>query len=140
MKNPVLSTFVPILRFAATVLLFSCLVNSLASAQQRKPTYDGKENHRIALDKAVKYVKNFRAKSDSTSLRGGYFGRRAFDQILSQKGCVGIRYYYAKTDSGVSTLVLVGVDSTGTDMTSGVVSEMGLICPPWCPSSSALNK
>ncbi len=126
--------------YSTIIAVLFCLIASVASGQQITPKYDGKEDHKVSLDAAMKYVQNYRAKSDSTSLRGGYFGRSAFDQILSQKGCVGIRYYYATTDNGVATLVLVGVDSTGTDMSNGVICDQGIPCPPWCTSSGPLVK
>jgi hypothetical protein len=113
------------------------LVNSSA-AQERK--FTGNENHMISLDVATRYVQNFSKKPTAPTIKGGYFGRNIFERILSQDGCVGIRCYYAKTDSGESTLVLVGVDSTGNDLVQGTLGESIIPCPPWCLGSSPLNK
>ena len=119
------------------IVLMTFYVNRLAA--QQKP-YTGNENHVVSLDQAVKYIQNFAAKPEAPTVKGGYFGRNIFDKLLSQGGCVGIRYYYAKTDSGIATIVLVGVDNSGNDLYQGVIAEKGFPCPPWCPSSNPLNK
>lgn len=139
-KSSLFFTFLRIASISAIIFLFTALGSGSAIAQQTKPTYDGKENHTITFDTAVKYIKNFGAKADSLSPKGGYFGRLAFEQILAQKGCVGIRYYFAKTDSGASTLILVGVDSTGADLSGGVICDKTYPCPPYCTTSGGLNK
>lgn len=77
---------------------------------------------------------------DSASTRGGYCGKSAFDQILSQKGCTRIRYYYAKIEGGVSTLILVGVDSSGMDMFGGAIVDKSWPSPPVCATDSPLSK
>ena len=64
----------------------------------------------------------------------------AVDKILAQPGAVGIRYYYAQTDDGNPTLVLVGVDAKGQDMQTGVIMERGVLCPPFCYSESEFMK
>ena len=102
--------------------------------------YKGNEKHAVALDEAARYVQNFRKNPVAPAVHGGYFGRDIFEQILAQPGAVGIRYYYAATDDGTPTLVLVAVDSTGDDMVKGVVAEHGLPCPPYCPSTTILSK
>jgi len=142
MKNKAISFALleRVLAVTSILVVLDCFSSVLANAQTVSPAYNGKEIHRVSLDNARNYVSNYRIASDSSSPKGGYFGRSAFDQILEQKGCVGIRYYYAKTTNGVATLVLVGVDSAGADMVHGVISEEGFPCPPWCPSISPLNK
>ena len=110
------------------------------TARQDQPKYSGKEDHLVSLDLAVKYVHNFETKPAVPMIKGGYFGRDIFETILSQKGCVGIRYYYARTDSGDATLVLVGVDSTGNDQIEGAIADKTYPCPPYCPGSSPLSK
>jgi hypothetical protein len=115
-----------------------CISTTRVAAQQR--LYTGNENHAVSLDQAVKCVQNFAAKPEAPTIKGGYFGRNIFDKLLSQGGCVGIRYYYAKTDSGVATIVLVGVDSTGNDLYQGIIAEQSIPCPPWCSASNPLNK
>ena len=105
-----------------------------------KAQYTGNENHAITLDQAATYIQNFRKNPSVPSLKGGYFGRNIFEKILAQHGCVGIRYYYAATNEGSPTIVLVGVDSTGNDMEQGVIGEIAIPCPPFCSSPNQLNK
>jgi hypothetical protein len=111
---------------------------TVLSAQQHQ--YTGNEDHVVTLDQAVKFVQNFSSNPTTPDIKGGYFGKNIFDKILSQSGCVGIRYYYAKTDAGVATLVLVGVDASGNDLTQGVLGEQIIPCPPFCPAPNPLYK
>jgi hypothetical protein len=129
-------------------LLAVALVSSLATlvitmnvttAGARQQQFTGSENHVIALDQAVKLVQNYQMSPRVPSIKGGYFGRSIFDKILSQSGCVGVRFYFAQKDDGSSTIVLVGVDNATNDMTSGILGDIILPCPPYC-GTSVLNK
>lgn len=44
------------------------------------------------------------------------FDRSPLMLLLSQPGCMGIRYYYAMKENGDVTMVLSGVDSEGNDL------------------------
>ena len=136
--RPNFLTFMAIALVSSLVTLLFVLGANNISAQQ--PQYTGNENHVVTLDQAVKYVENFKSFPTTPSIKGAYFGRNIFDKILGQAGCVGIRYYYAKKDDGTATLVLVGVDSNGNDLTQGILGEESLPCPPFCPGPSPLNK
>ena len=53
---------------------------------------------------------------------GGYqIGRNIIDQILSQPGCVGMRFYYGLNEDGIKTLVYVGIDADGKDIVKRTV-------------------
>lgn len=83
------------------------------------------------------------------------YDRAGFDLLLAQKGCVGIRAYYAMNEKEQVHLVFVGVDEKGRDMlkpeegeTSDVVAKGGFEpvildggarCPEACPEPSPLN-
>jgi hypothetical protein len=131
-------TFVSLL-VASSACILLLLLGARMQGPQERP-YSGNENHMVSLDLAVKYIHNFTAKPTAPSIKGGYFGRNIFEKLLAENGCVGIRYYYATTDSGVATIVLVGVDSSGNDLYQGILAEETLPCPPWCPSANPLNK
>jgi len=118
--------------FAVAILL---LMTTRAGAQ-----YKEDQKHAVTLDEATRYVQNFKKNRVAPKTNGGYFGRNIFEQILAQPGTVGIRYYYAAQDDSIPTLVLVGVDSTGSDMEKGVVAEHPLPCPPYCITTSTLSK
>lgn len=71
--------------------------------------------------------------------KGGLFLRKDLDELLAQKGCAGLRYYYGRSGLGEDTLVLVGVDEQGNDMASGVLMDNGFPCPIWCGDGNSLN-
>ena len=131
-------TFAAVSLFVSMAAVTTIMTVQQSGAQQHQ--YTGREDHAITVDKAVKYIQNFRNKPAAPTIKGAYFGRGIFDKMLAQPRCVGIRYYYAATDSGVSTIVLVGVDSVGNDLMDGTLAEMSYPCPPFCPSPNALNK
>ena len=70
--------------------------------------------------------------------RGGHFPREVIEQILSQNGCAGIRFYFGTKPDGTLALVLVGVDENEKDMTAGVLVEDHYPCPPFCDATSTL--
>jgi hypothetical protein len=135
--KPNFLTFMAIALVSSLVTLLVVLGANNISARQQQ--YTGNENHIVTLEQAVKYVENFKSFPTTPSIKGAYFGRNIFDKILGQAGCVGIRYYYAKADDGSSTLVIVGVDGGGNDMTGGILGELVFPCPPYC-GPSPLNR
>jgi len=52
-----------------------------------------------------------------------HIGRNIIDQILSQPGCVGMRFYNALNEAGQKTLVYVGIDASGKDIMKKVVVQ-----------------
>jgi hypothetical protein len=135
------SKFLTLIGFALLAsMLTLTTVMYVQRSNARQQLYTGQEKHAITLDQAVKYIQNFKNNPAAPAIKGAYFGRNIFDKILSQSGCIGIRYYYAATDSGVATIVLVGVDSHGNDLVNGTLAEMSYPCPPYCPSPNALTK
>ncbi len=62
----------------------------------------------------------------------------AYLDIINQPGCVEVRSYFAKDANGVLTLVIVGVDANGDDMTNGKIMDKALPCPTNCPINSPL--
>jgi hypothetical protein len=97
-------------------------------------------DHRIDLVSAMKLIKNYRTNPKASMLKGGMLGRSAFDKILAQEGCAGIRYYYAQNDTGMQVLVLVGVDAKGEDIQTGAIMERIYPCPPFCNQTNEMTK
>jgi hypothetical protein len=121
--------------------------------------------HLISLDQAKKMTKKFREDKRQIvkdEFHGKHiiptcetFERDAFDQILKQSGCVGVRAYYAMDDDKKLHLIFVGVNSKNEDILPpvstgiaqdaaqlegiGVVVENGTRCPADCPPTSPLN-
>jgi hypothetical protein len=126
---------------AIVVVAFCFVAATLLSVNTAYAQYTGNENHVITIDKAVKFIQNFKSHPASLTIKGGYFARNIFEKILAQPDCIGIRYYYAALDDGSPTLVLVGVDHSGNDIEQGVIGEVTWPCPPVCPPSPGqLNK
>jgi hypothetical protein len=127
--------------------------------------------HAISLTDAKKFTRNFRDKKDSI-LAGEFkkakslpncetFERAAFDEVLAQPGCTGLRIYLAMDDELLIRMVIVGVNENNEDMlpktdglfmaaattattttdpdTGGKIIEQGTRCPEVCPPSSTLN-
>lgn len=101
--------------------------------------FTGSEEHHITLSQAAEYTKNFRTKPVVPSVKGGYFGRNILEEILKQDGCVGIRCYYGQNDNNAPSLVLVGVDANGDDLTEGTLADIWVPCPPVCGKTNSLN-
>ncbi|MBI5216615.1 MAG: hypothetical protein HY960_12760 [Ignavibacteriae bacterium] len=99
----------------------------------------GEENHAINLDDAERLTANFRDSGVKPDIKGGFFGRKAIEEILAQQDCVGIRVYFAQQDDGSPTFVLVGADANENDMENGLLAEEGRPCPPYCGTPSRLN-
>jgi hypothetical protein len=63
----------------------------------------------------------------------------AYQQLLAQPGCVNVRTYFA-LNQGILTIVVVGVDINGNDMTNGILLDGAYGCPPNCHNNSPLMK
>ena len=101
--------------------------------------FTGNEKHSISLEDASKLTENYRKTAGTGAVLGGYFSKTVLNKMLTQEGCIGIRYYYGRTDGDKPTLVLVGVDSDGNDITGGDLAEYSVDCPPYCPKENELN-
>lgn len=84
-------------------------------------------------------IARYREKPLETKVQAVSFDRGAYDRILAQPGCTGVRNYLARTPEGEMTLVMVGITADGANMSDGEVAELGKPCPPFCdvPSSGA---
>jgi hypothetical protein len=82
--------------------------------------------HSISLDR-VKELTTHYAENKTKILKDEYHGngtlptcetfdRTAFDQLLAQEGCVGIRIYYGMDEDLQVKLVVVGVDENDQDI------------------------
>jgi hypothetical protein len=78
----------------------------------------------IGLEEGIQLVNAFReANPDATP--GYYIGRNILDQVLSQPGCVGIRFRKCLSNNE-EHLVYTGVDADGKDILSfSVVTNTG---------------
>lgn len=103
-------------------------------------TLDKNSSEVITLEQAVKYTHSFQEKNPNT-IKSFFAGSDKLNLILEQEDCIGIRIYNGyNAEEDRMNLVLVGVDKSGEDMTSGVILEELTPCPNVCPKSSALIK
>lgn len=95
----------------------------------------GKE---ITLEEAQKLIADFKT-NYSHDVKSFYVGRTHVENILEQEDCIGIRIIngFDRTTEKM-TKVLVGVDSNGNDMDSGLIVDKLLPCPSDCPTSTRL--
>lgn len=117
-------------------------------------------DHSIPVEQAKQMTKLFRELKDIIlipDLRGKdilsiceTFNREAFDRILVQPACVGIRIYFGMTPEQKIRVIAVGVDQDNNDLlpaTNTVTTtterdpepppptEQGAPCPPYCPTT-----
>jgi hypothetical protein len=118
------------------------------------------KDHSISLDEAKKMTKRFREQKDAIMRdehKGRHlirhcesFDRAAFDELLQNENCKGVRIYYGmKDDEHQIHAIIVGFDAEGKDIlpssnvaadsTDPIIIENGSGCPTVCPPSSHLN-
>lgn len=115
-------------------------------------------NHFISLGTAVNMTSKYRDEKENILLPqyrnqnvlliSETFDRGAFDALLAQEGCAGIRIYFGM-ESGVQVRSLfVGVNAANEDMLpadletlsdDNHIVEVGQPCPVLCPPPSPLN-
>jgi hypothetical protein len=97
-------------------------------------------DHRIKLDEAQKHTRRHRDRDqpNKDGDKGGAFDGAQVMQLLQQQGCWGVRIYHGRSDKGERSLVLVGIDADGRELTQGVMLESCYPCPPFCDEDSDL--
>lgn len=96
------------------------------------------DRHRISLPDALAMVKRAR-ETPPTLVKGWSIDGAIISEILAQPGARSLRAYLAATEDGVATLVYVGVNADGRDMTDGVIAELLFPCPPVCDPASSFH-
>lgn len=115
-------------------------------------------SHFISLQEALNMTTLYRAERenilDSTYRNQNIlpiaesFSRGAFDSVLAQSGCAGLRIYYGMGEDLKVHALIVGMDSNGHDLLPAanalneeeeLIIERGNRCPDICDSSSPLN-
>lgn len=81
----------------------------------------------ISHETAKDFIKAFDREFPS-ELKYFTMGKNILEQVLSQPGCVGMRFYNGINEKGQKTLVYVGIDADGKDLIErSVVKEDGSI-------------
>ena len=100
--------------------------------------FTGNEDQSISLVEAAKLTKNYRDSVPANATLSGYFSKQELLKILGQAACLGIRYYYAKSDDGMPKLVLVGVRSDQDDLFNGEIAQHSCCLPAVPPTPAAI--
>ena len=108
------------------------------------------DNHFISLDKAKAMTALYRSQNENI-LAAPYqgknilstcetFDRSAFDALLSEIDCAGIRIYFGMTDELKIRVIAVAVDKGNKDIlplmrdnSDAYIVEEGRPCPDYCP-------
>lgn len=96
-------------------------------------------DHRIPLDKAAELTRRYRDSIVPGTPIAGMYHRAVIDELLAQKECVGVRFYFGREPDSSLTFVVVGVDKDGNDLVNGVIAEDHFPCPPVCGAANPLN-
>jgi hypothetical protein len=100
--------------------------------------FPGAEKHEVSLEEAKLHIQRHKKNPIHPNHHGGSFDRAAIDKILAQPGCKALRIYHGKNEDGTPSIVLVGIDAAGNDMTKAAIMEGILPCPPFCGVNSEL--
>jgi len=122
-----------------TLLATDFVENEPVRQKARIHKFTGKEKHFISLVEASLLTRRHRDKAGRGAVKGGFFGRKIYEKILAQEGCVGVRNYFAALNDGTPTVVLVGVNEAGDDMIRGVLGDDAFPCPPFHGRYNLLN-
>lgn len=114
----------------------------------------------ISLDKAIEMTKLYRDgkekilapeyKDRNILLLSETFSREAFDSLLSQPDCAGIRIYFGMDEAMTVRVIAVATNKDNADILpsadkdgdteDGEIVEQGQACPVYCPPPSPLNE
>lgn len=107
--------------------------------------------HDITYAKAALKTQHFQT-AYPKAVKGGKLPNNEVMEILSEPGCVGLRYYFAldsTSDIQAIQIVLVGVDQYGNDIVPAApdghinpnakLKNGAWVCPPNCSTPNELN-
>jgi len=101
--------------------------------------FKGNEGTKVTLSEASGWTAAYRRTIQEGERIAHFFGKDKINEILDQEGCMGIRIYHGIDESSEKILILVGADANEQDMTTGVIVERSVGCPPRCPGKNDLN-
>jgi hypothetical protein len=113
-------------------------VARLQRAYRTAPVVLPARDHSITTAEAAVLTRRWRL-THRDAERSGAFHADQVRRLLDERECVGLRYYHGLDEAGRPSLILVGMDLEGADMTDHVMLEEHLPCPPWCPMENDLN-
>lgn len=111
--------------------------------------YTGNEGIYIPHAHAATKTKNHEAhgKRFPKDTKAHLFGRKKIEELLAQKGCIGIRVYHGINEDGSRSAMMVGVLADGNDIVTpkmgkdgdgSQIIESDIPCPTHCPPNASL--
>ncbi len=95
----------------------------------------------VSPDASTRWINNY-GQQNPTNILAHFFGNEIINQILGEKGCQGIRIFFALNDDGIQQLLLVGTDGFGgsllplaggrTKSDGPIVGDASYPCPTYC--------
>jgi len=95
--------------------------------------------HVIDLNEAIEMTHSFQMSDlaiDQTV--SCLIDKSAYELLMNQSECASVRTYFSLNSSNKLTIVVVGVDANGNDLTAGIILNRGFNCPTRCPINSEL--
>lgn len=104
-------------------------------------SFTGHEDHSISFREGAEFTARDRNQMDPRQIKGAYFSKDALSALLSQEGCVGIRFYYGLDADGRQLMVPAGVDANENDLIGDdfLCMDKGINCPDRCGADNLLN-
>ena len=93
----------------------------------------------ISLQEASEMTARYRATIQPGETIAVAVSNDILTRISNQGSCTGVRMYFAIDENGAKTLVMVGVDEQGNDITEGLVANKLRKSPPWNIQQNELN-
>jgi len=93
----------------------------------------------ISLQEASEMTANYRATIQPGETTAAAVSNNIIRRIINQDNCTGLRMYFAVNSSGSRTLVIVGVDELGNDITDGLIANKMGNNPPIGSEDNPLN-
>ena len=98
------------------------------------------QDQHIPLAAAAGLTRAYRQQAGPSGTKACLFLRQYVAELMAQPALGGVRIYYGLDAGGGSTMVMVGVDQNGNDVTAGTILNNHYPCPPFCDGGgSALN-
>jgi hypothetical protein len=95
--------------------------------------------HIISLSEAETMTHAYQADPQFQGLTiASCIDKNAYTEVINQPECERLRTYFALNEQGNLTIVVVGVDANGNDLTNGILLNKGYDCPSNCPTNSSL--
>jgi hypothetical protein len=113
-------------------------VCAVADGTRKSLEFDPTRDHRISKAEITQLVRAFQAQAAPDELHASMYHRSAFEHVLDQPDCAGIRIYLGQHEDGSCCMVHVGVNAVGDDLTTDPTkfAQVAHECPPWCIDAS----